>query len=192
MAEATKDEAAAPAAAPKQGIVAKLLNVAAVFAAALAAVVAGGFINAQLHAPPEYVLDAKDNRIRLYIPPPPPKPKAEKKKPEPKEHVPALFYSLDPPLVVNFEDASAVRFLQVGVDVMTREPTAIEAVQKLAPLIRNNLLQVISNRNYQALMSREGKEELRAEALKELRKIMKKEAPESTIEDLLFTSFIVQ
>lgn len=191
MAEATKEEVALAPAAPQPGMLGKLLNVTGIFAASLAAVVAGGFINAQLHAPPEYVLDAKDGRIRLYIPPPPPKAKAEKKK-EVKEHLPALFYSLDPPLVVNFEDASAVRFLQVGVDVMAREPATIEAVQKLTPLIRNNLLQVISNRDYQSLMSREGKEALRAEALKELRKIIKKEAPDAEVEDLLFTSFIVQ
>lgn len=192
MAEATKEEVALAPAAPQPGMLGKLLNVTGIFAASLVAVVAGGFINAQLHAPPEYTLDAKDGRIRLYIPPPPPKAKAEKKKKEPKEQLPALFYSLDPPLVVNFEDASAVRFLQVGVDVMAREPAAIEAVQKLTPLIRNNLLQVISNRDYQSLMSREGKEALRAEALKELRKIIKKEAPDTEVEDLLFTSFIVQ
>lgn len=191
MAEAKQEEVAV-AAAPKSGIVGKVLGVAGMFAACLTAVVAGGYINAQLHAPAEYVLDAKDGRIRVYEPPPPPKPKGEKKKEKPKEHQPALFYSMDPPLVVNFEEGSAVRFLQVGVDVMARSPTAIESVQKLTPLIRNNLLVVISNRDYKALMSADGKETLRNEALKEVRKILKKEAPDTEVEDLLFTSFIVQ
>lgn len=63
---------------------------------------------------------------------------------------------MDPPLVVNFEDASAVRFLQISVDVMAREPASIEAVRKHSPLIRSNLLLVISNREYQKLMTREG------------------------------------
>jgi flagellar protein FliL len=191
MAEATKEEVAV-AAAPKSGMVGKLLNVAAIFAASLTAVVAGGFINASLHTPPEYVLNAKDGRIRVFVPPPPKTKAKEAKKQEDKEHKPAVFYSLDPPLVVNFEDASAVRFLQVGVDVMARDPKAIEAVQKLSPLIRNNLLLVISNREYQTLMSADGKEALRSDALKELRKIIKKEAPDSEVEELLFTSFIVQ
>ncbi len=191
MAEAKQEEVAVAAAAPKGGIVGKLIGVVGMFAACLTAVVAGGYINAQLHAPAEYVLDAKDGRIRIYEPPPPPKPKAEKKK-EVKEHQPALFYSMDPPLVVNFEEGSAVRFLQVGVDLMSRDAKAIESVQKLTPLIRNNLLMVISHRDYQSLMGSEGKETLRSEALKEVRKILKKEAPEAEVEDLLFTSFIVQ
>lgn len=190
MAEATA-EAAAPAAAPKSALVGTLLNSAGMFAASLVAVVAGGFINAQLHHPPEYVLNEKDGRITLYVPPPP---KEAKGKGKDKDQVaqPALYYSMDPPLVVNFEDHQAVRFLQIGVDIMTRDPLAIEAAQKHSPLIRNNLLLVISNRDYQKLMTREGKEELRAEALAEVRKILKKETPDAVIEDLLFTSFIVQ
>jgi flagellar basal body-associated protein FliL len=158
-------------------------------------IVAGGVINARINQPPDYVL--KDGRFTVYVPakpvPPPKKVEKEKPKPAPVEPPkPALFYSMDPPLVVNFEDSSTVRFLQIGMDVMARDPAAIEAVQRANPLIRNNLLMVISNRDYQKLMSREGKEELRKEALAEIRKILKKEAGAVQIEDLLFTSFVVQ
>jgi flagellar FliL protein len=64
-------------------------------------------------------------------------------------------------------------------------------VTKNSPLIRNNLLLIMSNRDYQSLMSREGKEKLRQEALAEVKAVAKKEgAP--PIDDLLFTSFVVQ
>jgi flagellar FliL protein len=76
-------------------------------------------------------------------------------------------------------------------EVMARDQKAIDAVQKNAPLIRNNLLLLMSNRNYQSLMSREGKEKLRQEALAEIRAVEKKEGGPD-IEDLLFTSFVVQ
>ena len=59
------------------------------------------------------------------------------------------------------------------------------------PLIRNNLLLLMSNRDYQSLMSREGKEKLRMEALAEIRAVQKKQGGED-IDDLLFTSFVVQ
>jgi flagellar protein FliL len=59
------------------------------------------------------------------------------------------------------------------------------------PLIRNNLLLLMSNRNYQSLMSREGKDKLREEALAEIRAVQKKQGGED-IDDLLFTSFVVQ
>jgi flagellar protein FliL len=59
------------------------------------------------------------------------------------------------------------------------------------PLIRNNLLLLMSNRDYQSLMSREGKDKLRQEALAEIRAVQKKQGG-ADIEDLLFTSFVVQ
>jgi flagellar FliL protein len=59
------------------------------------------------------------------------------------------------------------------------------------PLIRNNLLMLMSNRNYQSLMSREGKDKLREEALAEIRSVQKKQGGED-IDNLLFTSFVVQ
>jgi flagellar FliL protein len=41
-------------------------------------------------------------------------------------------------------------------------------------------------------MTREGKEKLRHEALREIQAILKKESVAPGIEDLLFTSFVVQ
>jgi flagellar FliL protein len=102
-----------------------------------------------------------------------------------------MFYAIDPPLVVNFEDGSAVRFLQISMEVMAKDQKAIDSVQKNMPLIRNNLLLLMSNRDYQSMMSREGKEKLRAEALAEIRAVQKKQGGED-VDDLLFTSFVVQ
>jgi flagellar FliL protein len=103
----------------------------------------------------------------------------------------AVYYAIDPPLVVNFEDGSVVRFLQITMEVMAHDQKAIDSVQKNIPLIRNNLLLLMSNRNYQSLMSREGKDKLREEALAEIREVQKKQGG-ADIDDLLFTSFVVQ
>ena len=84
-----------------------------------------------------------------------------------------------------------MRFLQISMEVMVRDPKDMEIVQKNVPLVRNNLLLLMSNRTYQTLMSREGKEKLRQEALAEIRNIVKKEGG-SNVDDLLFTSFVVQ
>ena len=101
---------------------------------------------------------------------------------------PAVYLAIDPPLVVNFEEGSAVRFLQITMEVMAHDQKAIESVQKNIP---DNLLLLMSNRNYQSLMSREGKEKLRGEALAELRAVQKKEGG-ADVDDLLFTSFVVR
>ena len=49
----------------------------------------------------------------------------------------------------------------------------------------------MSNRNYQSMMSREGKEKLRQEALTEVNAVQKKQGGDS-VDDLLFTTFVVQ
>ena len=100
--------------------------------------------------------------------------------------------SFDPPLVVNFDDSQAVRFLQLQIDVMARDEKVIEAVKQNSPAIRNNLLMLMNNRDYKTLMTREGKEGLRQECLKEVQRILKKETGSTGVEDLYFSSFVVQ
>jgi flagellar FliL protein len=184
MADAADD---APPPPPKKagGFMGTLINGVGIFVLTLLAVVAGGFVNAKLHPLPEMQLD-KDGKIKA-IAPVAPAGHGE----EGGSGKAAVYYAIDPPLVVNFEDGSAVRFLQITMEVMAHDPKAIESVQKNIPLIRNNLLLLMSNRNYQTMMSREGKEKLRQEALTEIRAVQKKEGGQD-IDDLLFTSFVVQ
>jgi flagellar FliL protein len=185
MADAADDVSPPPPPKKSGGFMATLLNGVVVFVMALLAVIAGGFVNAKLHPLPDLQLD-KDGRIKAIVPV-----AAASHGEEGGAGKPALYYAIDPPLVVNFEDGSAVRFLQISMEVMARDQKVIDGVQKNSPIIRNNLLLLMSNRNYQSLMSREGKEKLRLEALAEVRAVQKKEnGPD--IDDLLFTSFVVQ
>jgi flagellar FliL protein len=73
---------------------------------------------------------------------------------------------------------------------MAKDQKAIDGVTRNVPLIRNNLLLLMSNRDYQSLMSREGKEKLRQEALAEVKSSLAKQGA-APIDDLLFTSFVV-
>jgi flagellar FliL protein len=152
----------------------------------LVAVVAGGSINAKLHPLPDLQLD-KDGKIKAIVPI-----VAVAHGEEGSAGKAALYYAIDPPLVVNFEEGSVVRFLQITMEVMAHDQKTIDGVQKNIPLIRNNLLLLMSNRNYQTMMSREGKEKLRQEALTEIRAVQKKQGGGPEIDDLLFTSFVVQ
>jgi flagellar basal body-associated protein FliL len=187
MAEADETPPEKPKAAAS-GLVAKLASAAGVFVAALAAVLIGGFINAKLHPTQEYVL-GPDGKLTLK---PEPKPVVEEHKAEGGSNKPALYFSLDPPLVVNFDDTQAVRFLQLQIDVMARDEKIIESVKQNSPAIRNNLLMLMNNRDYKTLMTREGKESLRQECLKEVQRVLKKETGSAGVEDLFFSSFVVQ
>jgi flagellar protein FliL len=184
MADAADD---APPPPPKKsgGFGGTLMNGIGIFVLTLGAVVAGGFINAKLHPLPDMQLD-KDGKIKPILPT-----AGGAHGEEGAQATQAVYYAIDPPLVVNFEDGSVVRFLQITMQIMAHDQKAIDSVQKNIPLIRNNLLLLMSNRNYQSLMSREGKEKLRQEALAEIRAVQKKEGGPD-VDEVLFTSFVVQ
>jgi flagellar protein FliL len=182
MAEAA--EASAPPAPPKSGPGVVTIAIVA-FVMSLLAVIAGGYVNAKLYPMPDLKM-GKDGLITAVVPA-----SAPGKEGGEGEAKTALYYAIDPPLVVNFEDGSVVRFLQITMELMARDQKAIDSVQRNLPLIRNNLLLLMSNRNYQSLMSREGKEKLRGEALAEVRAVQKKQGG-GDVDDLLFTSFVVQ
>lgn len=167
------------------GIVGKLVNAVGIFVLALGATIVGGMINAKMHPQQEYVL-GPDGKLTI-----------KEVKPEAKEASkeavkPAFYVELDPPLVVNFDDTQSVRFLQVSIQLLIREERSGETVKLHSPVIRNNLLQVLNGRDYHEVMTRDGKEKLRQECLKEVQKILTKMAGAPIVEDVYFTSFVVQ
>src|SRR5271154_4090334 len=89
-----KDEA--PGAPPKKsgGLLGTVMNGLGIFALTLVAVVAGGFINAKLHPLPDLQLD-KDGKIKAIVPV-----VVAGKGDEKSSAKPALYYAIDPPLVV--------------------------------------------------------------------------------------------
>lgn len=118
--------------------------------------------------------------------------KSEKKE-EAKPKLPAQFVELDPPFVVNFEPGASARFLQVAVQLMTRDPHMVEFLKANTPIIRNDLLLLLGNRNVEEVSTNEGKEALRAAALETVRKIVDSEGGKGEeLEAVYFTSFVMQ
>ena len=95
------------------------------------------------------------------------KPEAAKKEPA----LPALYMALDPPFVVNFEAEQQVRFLQITVQLMSRDPVTIEMLKANDPVVRNDLLLLYAGQKYTVISTREGKEALRQQTLAAVRKI---------------------
>jgi len=106
--------------------------------------------------------------------------------------LPAVYLALDPAFVVNFEDQGVVRFLQITAEVGTHDPLALDAVKLHMPIIRNNLVMLFSNLNLANVTTREGKEKLRADALDEVQKVLQEQIGEPGVENIYFTSFVMQ
>jgi flagellar FliL protein len=109
-----------------------------------------------------------------------------------KDLPPPIYLALEPPLVVSFESPAAMRFLQLTMEVMARDAAVIEAVEQHNPVIRNNLLMLVGGADLATLSTREGKEDLRARALAEVQAVVEAQTGETGVEDLYFTSFVVQ
>lgn len=105
---------------------------------------------------------------------------------------PELFLPLDPAFVVNFQDQDSTRYLQVGVTVMTHDPSAVQVMKESDPVIRNALVMLFSSQTYAGLSDIAGKKKLQAEALDAVRKIVADKTGKPDVDALYFTSFVMQ
>jgi len=122
-------------------------------------------------------------------------PHGKQKKAEVKQEPlsPALYVALDPPFVVNFEADQAVRFLQVTVQVMSRDQPTLDLLKANDPVVRNDLLLLFGNQKYATISTSAGKEQLRADSLQAVRKVVAGAGGKpDLVEAIYFTSFVMQ
>ena len=102
------------------------------------------------------------------------------------------YFSFDSPFVVNIMDNNRMRFLQVAVQMKLVDPTMAADLTHHQHAIRHQLIMLLSSQQARSLYSTTGKERLRHSALEEIREALKGRAEHVEIEDIFFTSFIIQ
>lgn len=106
---------------------------------------------------------------------------------------PALYVALDPAFVVNLPASlDGPRYLQVEVQLMTRDPLALEKIRANLPAIRARLLMFFAQTDPELVSDRAGMETLQNDALREVQDLLKTETGSNSAEALLFTSFVTQ
>ena len=105
---------------------------------------------------------------------------------------PPLYLPLEPALVANFEGRNGMGYLQASVEVMAREADVISAVQEHMPVVRNNLLMLLSSQTYADIDDRDGKERLREQSRQEINRVLAEHNVGGEIEAVYFTAFVVQ
>jgi flagellar FliL protein len=106
--------------------------------------------------------------------------------------LPAQYVILKPEFVVSFQVGSRQRFLQVSIDVMTRKQAIVDALNLHEPMIRNDIIRVIGEQNFDRLRTAEGRVELQELLLQQVRQIVQRESGVEGVEALLFTNFVMQ
>lgn len=110
-----------------------------------------------------------------------------------KTPAPALYFALEPAFVVNLPfNYDGPRYLQVDVQLMTRDPLALEKIRANAPAIRARLLMFFAQTDPGQITDRAGMEALQNDALSEVQELLKTETGSNSAEALLFTSFVTQ
>lgn len=104
----------------------------------------------------------------------------------------ALYVPIDPAFTVNLQGGGPVRYLQTTVEVLTRNPDVEAQIKRHLPVIRSNLVMLFSSKESRALATAEGKEQLRAEALASIQRVLEAETGQTGAEEVYFTSFVMQ
>ena len=126
---------------------------------------------------------------------------------------PLHYLTMVPEFIVNFGPGSKVRYLQVDLQVATRDEAALETINTYRPVIRNDVLVLLSSVKFDDLKDRAGKEALQKKLLNAINKVVisashiapvdgeEKNADaeekinsdvKDPIENVYFTSFIMQ
>lgn len=114
---------------------------------------------------------------------------AEEEEPVPEQ---AVYLELDPPFVVSLPDRGRQRFLQANITVRSRDRASILKLEQHMPAVRHNLSNILSAQTVSSIQTPGGIEQVRQEATEQLNKILSEELDSEAIEDVLFTSFVMQ
>jgi len=120
----------------------------------------------------------------------------------------ANYFNIDKPFVVNIRDgAGGLRFMQIGINLMTMDAAVVTAVEKHLAPIKHELIMLFSQQQFKKVTSRGAREQLRKNALAQVQSVLQEYAniaPDkklknedgeqylSSVQDLFFTNFIIQ
>lgn len=122
----------------------------------------------------------------------------EKEKEEEEEHEGSaeaeqeVYQSLNMPLMVPYPPGSSAKVIKISLTVLLKNQAGADVLKKHDPMIRNNLLMVISSVGADKAKTVEGKKELRALMLSEIGKVMEKMAGKNSAKEVFFTDFVMQ
>ena len=104
------------------------------------------------------------------------------------------YVRLSKGMVINYGEPSLnrLKYLKVAVDVRVKNANAADLVEYHSPALMDALIEVFSASEVEVVKTSSGKEEIRQKALKALQAVMTSEEGDEVIQDLLFSSFVVQ
>lgn len=105
---------------------------------------------------------------------------------------PALYYNMEPELVINLAQDSEQTYLVVKISLMTRDEVVMGIIESNYPLLRSLIIEILSSQRSQDLRTSQGKTNLKDRILSDIQEFMKQEIGVVGVEKILFTHFIME
>ncbi len=102
------------------------------------------------------------------------------------------YVDLKPAFTVNLDPEDSVGFLQISIKVLTYDDEVAAQIEKHKPLIRNNLVTLFGLQKSVDLRAPEGKEALQKSALLLIQDVIDKQGGGGVVDNVYFTSFVMQ
>jgi flagellar FliL protein len=103
-----------------------------------------------------------------------------------------LYFDMGKPIVVDFPKGSSVKHGRITISMLVEGAETIAVLKKNEPMIQNNLLMLVGAQDSNVLNTHEGKETLRKAMLDDVTAVIKKMAGKGQVEEIFFTSFVMQ
>ncbi len=104
----------------------------------------------------------------------------------------SIYYEMSKPFVVDFPTGLSMALVQIATTFVVEDQETADALKKNEPMLRNNLMLLVSKQTPDNLNTSEGKEQLRKAMLEEVANILKTLKVHGEVNEVLFTSFIMQ
>ena len=105
------------------------------------------------------------------------------------------YINIQPPFVGNFGTASPtgkLGYVKTEIALRITGQAAKTAVEYHMPYIRNELVLLLGRQDLVTMTTSEGKERLRQEALEKVNAVLQQEEGKPMVDDLLFSTFVIQ
>lgn len=105
----------------------------------------------------------------------------------------AHYLPLEPAFVANFGTSQKkLKFVKAEVSLRVLGAQAINEVAQHNAMVRHEIVMLLSRQTEESMSSSQGQEAIRLEALEAVNAALSEETGQSLVEDLLFTTFVVQ
>lgn len=104
----------------------------------------------------------------------------------------AQYIQMDPAFVISYQVGARARFLQMRLELMTRNSKVAEAITNEMPMLRNTVVILMGQQDFASLRTQAGREALQTTLLTTLNTALAEEASIKGIEAVLFTDYVMQ